>query len=114
MWSSYNAKIRRIFGVSHAMGKVRMPSEKAKILLNQTIEACLFDGSVLERLNIVKDCIGRLADYGDEIPEELHELKDIADIMCCYGENLSPEHDFELAERLLTLYVSVSDGALIF
>jgi hypothetical protein len=91
-----------------------MPSEKAKILLNQTIEACLLDGSIHERLHIVKVCIGRLEDYGDEVPEELDELKDIAGILSCYGENLSPERDLELTERLFTLYISVSDGALIF
>jgi hypothetical protein len=111
----YKTKIRRIFRISDAMGKdTEMPTEKARALLNQTIEACLLDGSIQERLNIVKVCIGRLEDYGDEVPEELRELKDIVAILSCYGENLSPEHDFELTERLLTLYISVSDGALIF
>jgi hypothetical protein len=39
----------------------------AKILLNQTIEACLLDRPVEQRLDEVNACIRRLEEYRDEI-----------------------------------------------
>jgi hypothetical protein len=41
--------------------------EIAKILLNQTIEACLLDRPVEQRLDEVNACIRRLEEYRDEI-----------------------------------------------
>jgi len=111
----YKPKIRRIFDVSGAMDKVAaMPSEKTKILLNQTIEACLLEAPFEERLHFVNICISKLEDYKDQVPEELEELKKIAHILACNREHLSPEREFELADRLLTLYIGLSGGALIF
>jgi hypothetical protein len=91
-----------------------MLTEKAKILLNQTIEACLLDCPIEQRLSYVSICISKLEDYEEEVPEELVELKKIASILACNRENFSPDRDFEVTERLLTLYVSASSGALIF
>jgi hypothetical protein len=91
-----------------------MATEIAKILLNQTIEACLLDRPVEQRLAEVNVCIRRLEEHRDEITEELAELKNITSILVCCQENLSPERELELTERLLTLYISVSDGALVF
>ena len=91
-----------------------MATEKAKILLNLTIEACLVEGSIEERLNNVNICIGKLEDYKEELGEELEEVKKIAGIMVCNRENPSPERELELTERLLSLYIGASDGALIF
>ena len=91
-----------------------MAIEKAKLLLNQTIEACLLEGPIEQRLNEVNVCIGKLEDHWHEIPEELNELKNIRSLLASCRENLSPECEFELTERLLTLYIGVSDGALIF
>jgi hypothetical protein len=67
-----------------------------------------------QRLDEVNACIRRLEEYRDEITEELAELKNITSILVCCRVNLSPERELELRERLLTLYISVRDGALIF
>jgi uncharacterized protein YfkK (UPF0435 family) len=91
-----------------------MATEKAKILLNLTIEACMLEAPIEQRLHNLNICISKLEDYKEEVPEEFEEVKKIAGIMVRHRENLSPEHELELTERLLTLYVSVSDGALIF
>lgn len=91
-----------------------MATEKAKILLNLTIEACLLEAPIEQRLHNLNICISKLEDYKEEVPEEFEEVKKIAGIMGCHRENLSPERELELTERLLTLYVGVSDGALIF
>ena len=91
-----------------------MPTEKAKILLNQTIEACLLDCPIEQRLRYVSICISKLEDYRDEVPEEFEELENIASILAYERENLSAERDSELTERLLALYISACDGALIF
>jgi len=64
----YKPKIRRIFDASGAMDKVAaMLSEKTKILLNQTIEACLLEAPFEERLHFVNICISKLEDYKDQV-----------------------------------------------
>jgi hypothetical protein len=97
------------------MGTVEgLTADTARMLLNRTIEALLSEGSVEQRLSQTQACLSRLAVYRDEIPAELNELQGIADILASSKENICPEREQELTERLLTLYVSVSDGALIF
>jgi hypothetical protein len=44
----------------------------------------------------------------------LNELEEVSDIIASSEGHLSPELELELMERLLTLYITVSDGALIF
>ena len=91
-----------------------MATEIARSLLNQTIEACLLDRPVEQRLDEVNVCIRKLEEYRNEITEELVEVENIRRILVCCRENPSCERELELTERLLTLYISVSDGALIF
>jgi hypothetical protein len=108
---SYNCKIRGIVRKSGAMGRV---TEKATILLNQAIEAFLLEGSIKQRLGEMNTCIDKLEDYRSEISDELDELKQIRNILASSQQHLGPEHELEITERLLSLYVGVSEGALIF
>jgi hypothetical protein len=95
-------------------GVEELTAGTARMLLNRTIEALLSEGSVEQRLSEAQACLSRLAIYRDEIPDELRELQGVADILASSKEHICPERESELTERLLTLYVSVSDGALIF
>jgi hypothetical protein len=95
-------------------GAEELTAETARMLLNRTIEALLSEGSVEQRLSQAQACLRGLAIYRDEIPAELRELQGVADILASSKEHICPERELELTERLLTLYVSVSDGALIF
>jgi len=111
---SYNSKIRGIFRISGAMGRVEeMASEEATILLNQAIEAFLLESSIERRLAEVNVCIRKLEDYRSEISDELNELKQISNILVSSLQHLAPEREFVVTERLLSLYVGVSGGALI-
>ena len=85
-----------------------------RFLLSQALEACLSQAPIKHQLDEVSACVQRLKDYRDEIPEEINQLQKIANILASAEEHLSPEHELELSERLLTIYISVSDGALIF
>jgi uncharacterized protein with ParB-like and HNH nuclease domain len=97
------------------MGRVEeMTTDTARMLLNRTIEALLSEGSIEQRLSEGETCLSRLEIYRTQIPGELDELKIVLNILASSEEHLSPEHELELTERLLTLYISVSDGALIF
>jgi flagellin-specific chaperone FliS len=97
------------------MGRVEeMASENAKVLLNRAIEACLSEDSITHQLNEVSACVQQLEDYRNEIPDEMGELQKITNILASAQEHLSPERELELSERLLTLYISVCDGALVF
>jgi len=58
--------------------------------------------------------VQRFEDYRDEIHEEMDQLQKITNILASAEEQLSAEGELELSERLLTIYISVSDGALIF
>jgi|SRR5690348_3493749 len=111
---SYNSKIRSIFRIDGAMGRVEeMASEEATILLNQAIEAFLLESSMEQRLARVNVCIRKLEDYRGEISDELNELKQIRNILVSSQQHLAPEREFVVTERLLSLYVGVSGGALI-
>ena len=111
---SYNSKIRGIFRISGAMGRVEeMASEEATILLNQAIEAFLLESSIERRLAEVNVCIRKLEDYRSEISDELNELKQISNILVSSLQHLAPEREFVVTERLPSLYVGVSGGALI-
>jgi len=111
---SYNSKIRVIFRISGAMGRVEeMASEEATILLNQAIEAFLLESSIERRLAEVNVCIRKLEDYRGEISDELNELKQIRNILVSSQQHLASEREFVVTERLLSLYVGVSGGALI-
>jgi hypothetical protein len=44
----------------------------------------------------------------------MEELQEISNILASARKHLSPEYELELSKRLLTLYMSVCDGALIF
>lgn len=97
------------------MGRVEeMARENAKVLLYQAIEACLSEDSVEHQLKEVDACIRQLQDYRDIVPEEMEELQEISNILALARKHLSPEYELELSKRLLTLYMSVCDGALIF
>ena len=97
------------------MGTVEeLTADTAKMMLNRTIEALLSEDSVEQRLSQAQACLSRLEIYKEEIPDELHELQHVADILASSKEHICPEHELEVTERLLTLYVNVSDGALIF
>jgi len=96
------------------MGRVEEMTDTARMLLNRTIEALLSEDSVEQRLSEVKTCLSRLESYRTQIPDELNELEEVSDIIASSEGHFSPELGLELTERLLTLYISVSDGALIF
>jgi hypothetical protein len=96
------------------MGRVEEMTDTARMLLNRTIEALLSEDSIEQRLSEVETCLSRLESYRTQIPGELNELEEVSDIIASSEGHLSPEPELELMERLLTLYISVSDGALIF
>ena len=91
-----------------------MAGQRVTILLNRAIEAAMLEGPIEQRLERVDGWIAELEDYRDEIPEELSEIKQIRNILACSQQHLSPERELEITERLLELYVAVSEGALIF
>ena len=91
-----------------------MVSDNAKVLLNQVLEACLSQAPIKYQLDEVSACVQQLKAYRDEVPDEMDQLQKIANILASTEEHLSPEAELELSERLLTIYISVSDGALIF
>jgi len=91
-----------------------MATEKATILLNRAIEAFLLEGSIEQRFAEVNACIDKLEDYEGEISDDLDELKQIRNILASSQQHLGPEHEFEITERLLSLYVGVREGVLIF
>jgi uncharacterized protein YutE (UPF0331/DUF86 family) len=62
----------------------------------------------------VNACVKKLEDYRGEISDELDELKQIRNILASSQQHLGPEREFEITERLLSLYIGVSEGALIF
>jgi hypothetical protein len=97
------------------MGRVEeMATEKATILLNRTIEAFLLESSIEQRLGEVNACIDKLEDHRGEIRDELDELKQIRNILASSQQHLGPERELEITERLLSIYVGISEGALIF
>jgi len=90
-------------------------NDSGRVLLNRTIEVLLSDSPIRQRLLQAKVSIRQLERFKNEVPDELNELKFIVDSLTFSSEDLlSPDRELELTERLLTLYVNVSDGALIF
>ena len=90
-------------------------NDSVRVLLNRTIEVLLSDSPIRQRLFQAKASIRQLERYKNEVPDELNELKFIVDNLTSSSEDpLSPDRELELTERLLTLYVNASDGALIF
>src|SRR5712671_6215449 len=90
-------------------------NDSVRVLLNRTIEVLLSDSPIRQRLLQAKASIRQLEQYENEVPDELNELKFIVDSLTSSSEDpLSPNRELELTERLLTLYVNASDGALIF
>src|ERR1700730_16867053 len=90
-------------------------NDSLRVLLNRTIEVLLSDSSIEQRLCQAKASIRKLERYGNEVTDELNELKFIVDGLTSSSEEaLSPDRELELTERLLTLYVNASDGALIY
>jgi hypothetical protein len=90
-------------------------NDSVRVSLNRTIEMLLSDSPIRQRLLQAKASIRQLERYKNEVPDELNELKFIVDSLTSSSEDpLSPDRELELTERLLTLYVNASDGALIF
>jgi hypothetical protein len=90
-------------------------NDSVRVLLDRTIEVLLSDSPIQQRLLQAKACIRQLEQYKKEVPDELNELEFIVDSLMSSLENpFSPDRELELTERLLTLYVNASDGALIF
>ena len=88
-------------------------TDTVRVLLNRTIEALLSDATIQQRRSAANACISRLERYKNEVPDALNQLKCIMDDLALL-DHLSPDRELELTERLLTLYVNASDGALIF
>ena len=95
----------------------------ARTLLNRTMEALLSDSPIQQRLSEANASIKRLAQYKNEIPTQWNELKCIVnefsllvdiEITGSAKDDLSSAHELELSERLLTLYINLSGGSLIF
>jgi uncharacterized protein YutE (UPF0331/DUF86 family) len=72
------------------------------------------EGSIEQRLAHLNACIDKLEDYKPEISDELNELKQIRNILASSRQRVAPERELEITERLLELYVTATDGALIF
>ena len=88
-------------------------ADTVRVLLNRTIEELLSDATIQQRRSAANVCISRLERYKNEVPDALNQLKCIMDDLTLL-DHLSPDRELELTERLLTLYVNASDGALIF
>ena len=91
----------------------------------EAIIALLADQSLQTRLSIFNQYLQVLESYAAEMPSSLlHELKTILDIFNRYldGEEmvmtsrqkLTAEQEAELVERLLTIYIELKGGGLIF
>ena len=91
----------------------------------EAIIALLADESLQTRLSIFNQYLQVLEPYAAEMPPSLlQELKTIADIFNRYldGEEmvmtsrqkLTDEQEAELVERLLTIYIELKGGGLIF
>lgn len=98
---------------------IEIAHEAPRDLLNRAIEALLSDDSLPQRLSEAKDHIRKMERHSREIADEIVELKSIVDdleelLLGAPGAPLSPGHELALAERLLTLYVQGSAGAVIF
>ena len=90
-------------------------NDSVRVLLNRTIEVLLSDSSIEQRLRQAKASIRKLERCENEVTDELNELKFVVDSLESSSEDpLSPDRELELTERLLTLYVNASEGALIF
>ena len=90
-------------------------NDSVRVLLNRTIEVLLSDTSIEQRLLQAKASIRKLERYENEVTDELNELNFIVDRLESSSEDpLSSDRELELAERLLTIYVNSSEGALIF
>ena len=90
-------------------------NDSVRVLLNRTIEVLLSDSSIEQRLRQAKASIRKLERYENEVTDELNELKFVVDSLESSSEDpLSLDRELELTERLLTLYVNASEGALIF
>src|SRR5205814_8084808 len=95
--------------------------ETVRTLVNRIMEALLSDSPIQQRLFEANASIKRLEQYRNEIPAEWDELKCIVNQFSLLVDNgmtgsakndLSSEQELELTERLLTLYINLSGGAL--
>src|ERR1700720_4516186 len=90
-------------------------NDSVRVLLNRTIEVLLSDSSIEQRLRQAKASIRKLERFANEVTDELNELKFVVGSLESSSEDpRSPDRELELTERLLTLYVNASEGALIF
>ena len=90
-------------------------NDSLRVLLNRTIEVLLSDSSIEQRLRQAKASIRKLERFANEVTDELNELKFVVGSLESSSEDpLSLDRELELTERLLTLYVNASEGALIF
>ena len=96
------------------MGRVEeMATEKATILLNRRLKPSCLEGSIEQRLGEVDACVKKLEDYRGEISDELDRAKTDQKYSSVLSTTSSgPEHKFEITERLLSLYVGVSEGGI--
>ena len=93
--------------------------DSARGLLNRAIEALLSDHSIQQRVADANRYIRKLQQYPHKIPADFDVLKRIVDDLDplagdCPDAHLASAQELALTERLLTLYVQVSDGALVF
>jgi len=89
-----------------------------KALVNGAIEALLAEDTIHERVSQARGCLEKLGRFNSEADEELvDELRCIIDDVqkkITAGKVLSSEDEQDLTERLLSLYLDVSEGVLIW
>jgi hypothetical protein len=105
--------------LSHMVGQRDIDIQSAKALLNGAIEALLTNGPARERVSQARGCLEKLKGLRGQTSEEsINDLRCIIDYLnkrISDGANdLSPEDEQGLTERLFLLYLDGSDGMLMW
>ena len=90
-----------------------------KALFNEAIEALLAEDTIQQRVSQARRCLEKLGRFDSESDTELvEELRGIVDDIETKIKGardvLSSEDEQELSERLFSLYLDLSEGALVW
>src|SRR6266568_1939906 len=82
--------------------------------LCQVIDALLADGPIQDRLADATRYLDLLEFYQSEIPPEI--FNELTELLSDHGPNmlLTPEQERDLTNKIFSIYIEISGGALIF
>jgi len=103
------------------VNEMQQVSDASARKLCQVIDALLADGPIQDRLADATRYLDLLEFYQSEIPPEIfNELTDLVDdlteLLSDHGPNmlLTPEQERDLTNKIFSIYIQISGGALIF